>query len=74
MNRKNSSAILAVSVVLAGCVGNTVVPVIDSDANVEKKVESVLSGMTLEEKAGQLVQITSDVISTDGKLDTFQKH
>lgn len=70
MNRKNSSAILAVSVVLAGCVGNTVVPVIDSDANVEKKVESVLSGMTLEEKAGQLVQITSDVISTDGKLDT----
>lgn len=70
MNRKNSSAILAASVVLAGCVGNTVVPVIDSDANVEKKVESVLSGMTLEEKAGQLVQITSDVISTDGKLDT----
>ncbi len=61
---------MAVSVVLAGCVGNTVVPVIDSDANVEKKVESVLSGMTLEEKAGQLVQITSDVISTDGKLDT----
>ncbi|MGM9787031.1 MAG: beta-glucosidase [Candidatus Cryptobacteroides sp.] len=53
----------------AGCC-NCVEPVIEKDAQVEKKVEQVLKSMTVEEKAGQLVQITSDVISTNGTLDT----
>ena len=47
--------------VLAGLVavscGNSVAPAIPSDKAVEAKVEKVLKGMTLEEKAGQIVQI-----------------
>lgn len=54
----------------AGCCSESVKPAIEKDEQVEKKVEQVLKGMTLEEKAGQLVQITSDVISTRGVLDT----
>ena len=54
----------------AGCCSDSVKPAIEKDEQVEKKVEQVLKGMTLEEKAGQLVQITSDVISTRGVLDT----
>ena len=48
----------------------SVKPSIPSDSEVEKKVESVLKGMTLEEKIGQMVQINASEIMTDGKLDT----
>ena len=58
------------SVLATGCCCNAVKPAIAEDAAVEKKVEQVLKSMTVEQKAGQLVQITSDVISTNGKLDT----
>lgn len=59
-----------VGLIAAGCCNDSVKPAIEKDEQVEKKVEQVLKGMTLEEKAGQLVQITSDVISTRGVLDT----
>ena len=71
MTFKNQILSAALIPVLAtGCCCNAVKPAIAEDAAVEKKVEQVLKSMTVEEKAGQLVQITSDVISTDGKLDT----
>ena len=48
----------ATQLVMNSCTSNnSVKPAISQDAAVEKKVESVLKGMTLKEKAGQMVQI-----------------
>ena len=44
-------------------------PAIAPDKEVEAKVEQVLKGMTLEEKAGQLVQLSIGVISAEGADD-----
>ena len=44
-------------------------PAIAPDKDVEAKVEQVLKGMTLEEKVGQMVQITIDYISNDARDD-----
>ena len=66
MTFKNQILSAALIPVLAtGCCCNAVKPAIAEDAAVEKKVEQVLKSMTVEQKAGQLVQITSDVISTN---------
>lgn len=43
---------------------------IRKDESIEKQVESVLKGMSLKDKAGQIVQINASEICTDGKLDT----
>ena len=43
---------------LASCGSNGKPQAIPADAEVEAKVESVLKGMTLKEKAGQMVQLT----------------
>lgn len=47
--------------------GNNISPAIPSDKVIESKVEKTLNGMTLEEKAGQMVQITIDVLTGGGK-------
>ena len=44
---------------------NSVTPVITSDKAVEAKVEKVLKGMTLQEKAGQIVQLNISVLEDD---------
>ena len=46
-----------------------VVPAIAPDAGVEAKVEQVLKGMTLEEKAGQMVQLSIGIITAQGTDD-----
>ncbi|MFA6837669.1 MAG: glycoside hydrolase family 3 protein, partial [Dysgonamonadaceae bacterium] len=38
------------------------------DANIEKRIDSVMSKMTLEEKIGQMAQFTVDVIGKGGNL------
>ena len=69
MANKLIFGILSAATIASACC-NCVSPAIPADSKIERKVEEVLGKMTLEEKAGQLVQITSDVISTYGKLDT----
>ena len=69
MANKLIFGIISAATIASACC-NCVSPVIPADSKIERKVEEVLGKMTLEEKAGQLVQITSDVISTDAKLDT----
>ena len=64
-----SSAVASLAVLTISC-SRQADPAIPQDAQVEKKVENVLSSMSLEDKAGQLVQITVSEICTDGKLDT----
>ena len=44
---------------------NAVTPAIPSDEAVEKKVEDVLAGMSLKEKAGQLVQLNISVLEDE---------
>ena len=53
--------ILLASLAVVAC-GRGVTPVIPSDKAVEAKVEKVLKGMTLEEKAGQIVQLNISVL------------
>ena len=59
-----ASAIAAVSC----CNSPKVEPAIPYDAALEAKVEKVLKGMTLEEKIGQMTQISVDAISRGGEL------
>ena len=67
---KTSVFALAAAAVL-GCGPNTpaVLPAIEPDAQVEAKVEQVLKGMTLQEKVGQMVQISIDIISNEARDD-----
>ena len=62
-------ALAAAAAVACGNKAPAVQPAIEPDAAVEAKVEQVLKGMTLEEKAGQLVQLSIGVISAEGKDD-----
>ena len=55
------SLILAAALTLAAC-SQGVTPVIPADKAVEAKVEKVLKGMTLQEKAGQIVQINVSML------------
>ncbi len=64
-----ASALLLVAAA-AGCSRKTkTTPVIAPDKDVEAKVEQVLKGMSLEEKAGQMVQLSIDIISNQGSFD-----
>ncbi len=62
-------ALAATAAVACGNKAPAVQPAIAPDAAVEAKVEQVLKGMTLEEKAGQLVQLSIGVIAAPGQDD-----
>jgi len=67
-----ASAFALAALLAAACSTTTtpkVNPAIAPDKDVEAKVEQVLKGMTLEEKVGQMVQITIDYISNDARDD-----
>ena len=67
-----ASAFALAALLAAACSTSTtpkVNPAIAPDKDVEAKVEQVLKGMTLEEKVGQMVQITIDYISNDVRDD-----
>ena len=49
---------------MASCHQQTPAPVIVSDVQVEEKVEQVLSKMTLDEKIGQMTQLSIDVLGS----------
>lgn len=59
MNFRHVAAAFGAVALLAGCGGsqNSVKPAIEKDGSIEAKIEKTLKGMSLEEKAGQLVQI-----------------
>ena len=65
------AASVSVAALVLGCCGNNpkVKPAIAPDKDVEAKVESVLKGMTLEEKAGQMVQLSIMVIENGTRDD-----
>ena len=67
---KASALALAVAAVLGcGPKAPAVLPAIEPDAQVEAKVEQVLKGMTLQEKVGQMVQLSIGLIETADRND-----
>ena len=58
-------SIAAVAATALSACGQTSAPAIPSNAEVEAKVEKVLKGMTLEEKAGQIVQLNISVLENE---------
>ena len=67
--RKASAFVLAAAAVACGPKAPKITPAIEPDAGVEAKVEQVLKGMTLEEKVGQMVQLSIDIISNEARDD-----
>ena len=69
---KQAAALTSIGLTLASCgSGQTSgAPAIPKDKAIENKAESVLKTLTLEEKAGQMVQLTSETFCTDGLVDT----
>ena len=69
---KQVAVLTSIGLTLASCgSGQTSgTPAIPKDKAIENKVESVLKTLTLEEKAGQMVQLTSETFCTDGLVDT----
>ena len=69
---KQAAALTSLGLTLASCgSGQTSgAPAIPGDKAIENKVESVLKTLTLEEKAGQMVQLTSETFCTNGLVDT----
>ena len=59
----------AMAALFASCCGSPkVAPAIPYDSALEAKVEKVLKGMTLEEKIGQMTQVSVDAVSRGGEL------
>ncbi|MBQ8223776.1 MAG: glycoside hydrolase family 3 C-terminal domain-containing protein [Bacteroides sp.] len=62
--------LLALSLTFVACTQKaTVEPAIPQDPEIEKKVEALLKRMTLEEKIGQMVELTADVIGKQGTAE-----
>ena len=61
-----TAALAAMSFFATSCCVNTVEPSIPSDRQMERKIEKILKGLTLEEKVGQMTQITITAMH-DGK-------
>ena len=64
MNKFRKTMVLFSILLMASCHQQTPAPVIVSDVQVEEKVEQVLSKMTLDEKIGQMTQISIDVLGS----------
>ena len=68
--RKSISALAVAGLVLTSCASEKQKQAIPVDRDVESQVNSILGKMTLEEKAGQMVQLTAETFTTDGLVDT----
>ena len=64
-----ASAFALALVAAVACKSEKVTPAIAPDKDVEAKVEKVLKGMTLEEKAGQMVQLSIMLIENQTRDD-----
>ena len=69
MNKVEKSFYVVSMLLMAACHQPATAPAIPSDADVEEKVEQVLARMTLEEKIGQMTQLSIDVLGKFEKDD-----
>ena len=68
MNKKISTLI---STALIACSVQAAEPVIKKDAKIEAQVEKTLARMTLEEKAGQMVELVTDLFGSNDANGVF---
>lgn len=69
--RTSIPALLFALAIFSSCCDNSganKTPAIAKDASIEAKIRKTISGMTLEEKAGQLVQITLGVVCDENNV------
>lgn len=75
---KINSLILSFALTMVACSEQTTIPAIPSDPDIEAAVEKTLSKMTLEEKIGQMTELSIDVLGDwkDGEffLDSAKLH
>lgn len=75
---KLNSLILSFALTMVACSEQTTIPAIPSDPDIEAAVEKTLSKMTLEEKIGQMTELSIDVLGDwkDGEffLDSAKLH
>ena len=69
MLKASAFALAAAAVLACGPKAPAVLPAIAPDEQVEAKVEQVLKGMNLEEKVGQMVQLSIGLIETADRND-----
>ena len=69
--KKNLFLLAAGTIVLAGCSKQAVNGPIAADEQLEQRIEQTLSKMSLEEKIGQMTELSIDVLGT-GAGDEFQ--
>ena len=53
-----TAAFAAIFLALTSCMDRSVSPAVKTDPAIEKRIEKLLAGMTLEEKVGQMTQLT----------------
>ena len=63
-----SLALAAMSLLTISCVSNTTEPSIPTDRQMERKIEKTLKSLTLEEKVGQMTQITITAMAQGTEL------
>lgn len=63
---------LGIAAASVGVVSATVPPAIKPDPALEKQVERIVGGMTLEQKIGQMCEVTIDVIAPDKRNGEFR--
>lgn len=69
---KKLSATLLMTATGIGIMSASVPPAIKPDAALEKEVERIVRSMTLEQKIGQMCEVTIDVISPDTRNGEFR--
>ncbi|MEA4915937.1 glycoside hydrolase family 3 N-terminal domain-containing protein [Proteiniphilum sp.] len=65
---KYSYIVLLLLLITSCNTGGGRVSVVGLDTNIEKKIDSIMARMTLEEKVGQMAQFTLDVIGKGGNI------
>ncbi len=63
--------LMALTVISVGCANQktTMEPAIPVDSDIEAKIKKVMAGMSLDDKIGQMCELTIDMVMTDSLVD-----
>lgn len=65
--KKQLSILFAAALLFSSCGQPKVTPVIPADPEIEKKIDQLISKMTLDEKIGQMTELVLDLMGTPGQ-------
>lgn len=72
MNLMKNTLAGALALLCAACSGSadkTMTPAVPHDADIEAKVKKIVSGMTLDDKVGQMCELVVDLVCADSLVD-----